>query len=52
MKLWKLQDVPEDDQKATDITDQKKVVVPLEEKLPKNLDVKLVQQAVKDKKAF
>jgi len=52
MKLWKLQDVPEDDQKATDITDQKKVVAPLEEKLPKNLDVKLVQQAVKDKKAF
>jgi len=52
MDLWKLEDVPEDEQKATDISDQKKVVAPLEEKLPKNLDVKLVQQAVKDVKAF
>lgn len=52
MNLWKLEDVPEDEQKATDISDQKKVVAPLEVKLPKNLDVKLVQQGVKDTKAF
>jgi len=52
MKLWKLQDVPKDEQKATDITDQEAVVAPLEQKLPKNLKVENVQQAVKDEKAF
>jgi hypothetical protein len=52
MKLWKLQDVPKDEQKATDISTQDEVVAPLEKKLPKNLEVKNVQQAVKDQKAF
>lgn len=52
MKLWKLEDVPEDKQKPTDISAQKDVVAPLEEKLPKNADVKAIQQAVKDVKAF
>lgn len=52
MKLWKLEDIPEDEQKATDISNQKAVVAPLEEKLPKNADVKAIQQAVKDLKAF
>lgn len=51
-KLWELEDVADDKKKPTDITNQKAIVEPLEKKLPKNADVNMLNQAVKDQKVL